>query len=37
MGADYLIDRKKIERAYKKRYKKLTASEEPTTFREPKK
>ena len=24
------------ERAYKKRYKKLTTSEEPTTFREPK-
>jgi len=36
LGADYLIDRKKIERAYKKRYKKLAVSEEPKTFREPK-
>ena len=36
IGADYLIDRKKIEREYQRRYKKLTAAEEPKTFREPK-
>jgi len=36
IGADYLIDRKKIEREYKKRYKKLTNVPEPKTFREPK-
>jgi len=34
--ADYLIDRKKIEREYEKRYQKLTSVPEPKTFREPK-
>jgi len=37
IGANYLTDRKKIEKEYQKRYKKLTGSEEPKTFREPKK
>ena len=37
MGADYLIDRKKIEKEYQKRYKKLTSASGPTIFREPKK
>ena len=36
VGADYLIDRKKIEREYEKRYQKLTSVSEPKTFREPK-
>ena len=36
IGAKYLRDRKKIEREYKKRLEKLTASQEPKTFREPK-
>ena len=36
IGADYLIDRKRIEKEYQKRYKELTAAEEPKTFREPK-
>ena len=36
IGADYLINRKKIEREYQRRYKKLTVAEEPKTFREPK-
>ena len=36
IGADYLIDRKKIEREYQRRYKTLTSAPEPKSFREPK-
>jgi len=32
----YLRDRTRIESEYKRRMKKLTASKEPTSFREPK-
>lgn len=37
IGANYLIDRKKIEREYQRRYKELASVAEPTTFRESKK
>jgi len=36
IGADYLIERKKVEKEYQRRLKKLTLTEEPKTFREPK-
>jgi len=36
IGANYLIDRKKIEREYRRRYKKLATVPGPTTFRESK-
>jgi len=36
IGTKYLRDRKKIEREYQRRYKEFTTSEEPKTFREPK-
>jgi len=36
IGANYLIDRKKIEREYQRRYKELTTTPEPKSFREPK-
>jgi len=37
IGVKYFKDRKKIDREYKRRLEKLTASKEPKTFREPKK
>ncbi len=37
IGAKYLVDRKKIEKEYQRRYKELTETQEPKTFREPKK
>jgi hypothetical protein len=37
IGEAYLTDREIIEKEYQKRYKELTASEEPKSFREPKK
>ena len=36
IGMKYLRDRTRIESEYKRRMKKLTASKEPTSFREPK-
>lgn len=36
IGAEYLRDRKKIEREYQRRYKEFTTGEEPKSFREPK-
>ena len=35
IGADYLIDRKKVEREYQKRFKTLMSAPEPKSFREP--
>jgi len=37
IGEAYLTDREIIEKEYQKRYEELTASEEPKSFREPKK
>ena len=36
IGAKYLVSRKKIEKEYQGRYKELTETQEPETFREPK-
>jgi len=36
IGEDYLIDREKIEKEYRRRHRQLVSIAEPQTFREPK-